>query len=146
MLPNHWLMDLNASQDAMSMVWLVLFPLLLLASWLGNLVKWPLLTIPLLLRQLPINFDPCSDLRGKYGANSVIQKSLAIWREKEEQSQEEGFFWVGWSASPTTHHWGTKNKHKVKYLCMICKENHFTKDCPQITKIHQYLEWGNSSS
>jgi hypothetical protein len=33
-----------------------------------------------------------------------------------------------------------KPKRKVKYPCMICKEDHFTKDCPCLTEIHQYLE------
>lgn len=31
---------------------------------------------------------------------------------------------------------GNKNKHKVKYPCMVCKENHFTKDYPFLSKVH----------
>jgi hypothetical protein len=33
-----------------------------------------------------------------------------------------------------------KRKRMTKYHCMICKEDHFTKYCPHLTKIHQYLE------
>jgi hypothetical protein len=39
-----------------------------------------------------------------------------------------------------------KPKRKAKYPCMICKEDHFTKYCPRLTEIHQYLERGPSSS
>lgn len=41
---------------------------------------------------------------------------------------------------------GSQNKRKVKYPCMICKEYHFTKDCPHLVKVHQFLEQGSYSS
>lgn len=41
---------------------------------------------------------------------------------------------------------GSRNKNKVKYPCMICKEDHFMKDCPHLIRVHQYLEWGGSCS
>jgi hypothetical protein len=60
--------------------------------------------------------------------------------KKNKNSSEQSF--------PKTQENNTegKRKQKDKYPCMICKEDHFTKDCPHLTEIHQYLERGTSSS
>lgn len=87
MLLDLLLIDLTQIQDPMLMLWLVLHPLTLLASWLGSLVKWPLLEISLLLCQLPIQIQPpirplrwthCKLLHPKILSNQEVKRRIRV--------------------------------------------------------------------
>ncbi|WP_206672685.1 hypothetical protein, partial [Serratia oryzae] len=31
-------------------------------------------------------------------------------------------------------------KKKLKFLCLACKEDHFTKDCPRLVDVQKFVE------
>ena len=55
------------------------------------------------------------------------------------KSKKDYFEWGGEQTQKSTPK-GNKNNKKIKYPCMLCKEDHLSKDYPHLSKVHQYLE------
>ena len=48
--------------------------------------------------------------------------------------------------NPESNAGGNKGRHKFKYPCIVCQEDHMTKDCPRLPNIQNYVKQGQPSS
>ena len=141
-------MGLTPNQDPILIVWLVLYPLLLFGDLIGCLGQMTIANNPSSAMAIT---NPTVTTTQNFKVNTMQTSSSKnpqqlggkrnIKGKSKKDSSEEG---VEQAQQPFVE--CNKNNHKVKYPCMICKEDHFTKYCPHLTKVHEYIEQDHFAS
>jgi hypothetical protein len=72
----------------------------------------------------------------------VVQSSSSQQPRGKKKNKGKSKKYSNYQESIKTQHLDVrgKNKRKENYPCMVCKEEHFTKDLPHLTEVDQYLE------
>lgn len=65
-------------------------------------------------------------------------------KKKNKEKYEKSYFEKGGEKFKQPKDEDNKTKCKVKYPCMVCKEDYFMKDYPHLDMVLQYLQRGGS--
>ena len=80
--------------------------------------------------------DPAqsTDMNMVQTSKSGRRKSQNQQRKESSGEQEEA------NSKETPSSKNKKGKKKLKFPCLTCKEDHFTKDCPHLADVQKYVE------